>query len=705
MQGKVLIVEDEISTRQIYVAILELAGHQVIEAMDFDHAIALADASIDIALVDIGLPGSKSGIEVLKFFRTHHPDCPVVIVSAGDDKRNVIDALREGAADYLEKPVDLDELPLVVQRWMSIRSLKKENVRLQDFRAMYNALQQSETMFRAIFTASPVPLAINDDQGNIVDLNHAFVQSLGYTTEDIPTLADWWPRAYPDPAYRQQATEAWWANMADAKRTGNAIVPLELDVICKDGSKRVFMVSAASLHGSFSNTHLVMLYDITERKEVEAKANHLAYYDPLTDLPNRRLLMDRLHRALSFSARSRREGAVLIIDLNNFKILNDTLGHDVGDKVLQQVAQRLVSCVRESDTVARLGGDEFVVVLENLSDKAIEAAVQVEAIGEKILAVLKQNFQLDGPEYMGSCSIGVALFKGHQLPKEELIKQADIAMYQAKKSGRDLLCFFDPQMQTSITARITMEKELRKALENRQFQLHYQIQVDSSSRPLGAEALIRWLHPERGMVSPAQFIPLAEETGLILSIGQWVLETACAQIKDWEQDEATRGLVLAVNVSARQFRQADFVTQVQTAVQRHAINAQHLKLELTESMLLENIEDTIETMDALKKIGVLFSLDDFGTGYSSLQYLKRLPLDQLKIDQSFVRDIAVNNSDEAIVRTIIAMAQSLRMDVIAEGVETEEQLRLLLHSGCNHFQGYLFGRPVPIDQFGAAGKD
>jgi EAL domain-containing protein (putative c-di-GMP-specific phosphodiesterase class I) len=351
--------------------------------------------------------------------------------------------------------------------------------------------------------------------------------------------------------------------------------------------------------------------------------------------------------------------------------------------------------------VARLGGDEFVVVLEGLSEHALEAATQTKTVGEKILATLGQLYQLATHKYHSTPSIGANIFSDHGQSAEELLKQADIAMYQAKKAGRNTLRFFDPQMQVSITARVSLEGELRKALGNQQFQLHYQIQVDSSHRPLGAEALIRWIHPLRGMISPAQFIPLAEETGLILPIGQWVLETACTQLKAWEQEALTRDLVLAVNVSAKQFHQADFVAQVQAAVQHHAINPMLLKLELTEGMLLENIEDTIATMNALKEIGVQFSLDDFGTGYSSLQYLKRLPLDQLKIDQSFVRDIAIDSSDKAIVSTIIAMAQSLNLNVIAEGVETEEQRQLLMERGCTHYQGYLFSKPVPIEQFEA----
>ncbi|MBI1175485.1 MAG: EAL domain-containing protein [Sideroxydans sp.] len=444
---------------------------------------------------------------------------------------------------------------------------------------------------------------------------------------------------------------------------------------------------------------VAIVQDITERKQAEERINNLAFYDHLTELPNRRLLLDRLGQVMASSARSGQFSALLFIDLDNFKALNDTLGHDIGDLLLQQAAQRLTGCVREGDSVARLGGDEFVVMLENLGPDALGAATQTEAVGEKIIVALGRPYQLASYECRSTCSIGATLFHGHQQAIEELLKQADIAMYQAKKAGRNTLRFFDQHMQHAIAARVVLEDELRKALEHKEFLLHYQIQVDNARRPLGAEALIRWLHPVHGLVPPNQFIPVAEETDLILPIGQWVLETACVQLRTWQQDALTRDLVLAVNVSANQFRQADFVAQVRACMQRHAIDPRRLKLELTESALLDNIEDTIATMSALRESGVQFSLDDFGTGYSSLQYLKRLPLDQLKIDQSFVRDIASDSNDTAIVRTIIAMAQSMNVDVIAEGVETEEQRALLLEHGCNHFQGYLFGRPLPIEQF------
>lgn len=443
---------------------------------------------------------------------------------------------------------------------------------------------------------------------------------------------------------------------------------------------------------------IAIVQDISERKKAEYVIENLAFYDSLTQLPNRQLLLDRLKQALVNSAHSGKGGALLFLDLDNFKILNDSHGHDAGDSLLRQVAARLTTCLHEDDTVARLGGDEFVVLVEGLSKQDTMVTTQAEIIGEKILTSLREPYQLGEKEHQSTASIGVALFNGHSQSLEELLKHADIAMYQAKKAGRNTLRFFNPQMQEAVNSRVDIERDLRKALENQQFQLFYQIQVNRSHRIVGAETLIRWSHPERGFIPPAEFIPLAEETGLILPIGQWVIETACQQLKVWQQNTETRDLTLSVNVSARQFHQADFATHLKEVIKRYAINPLQLKLELTESFLLENIDDTIATMNTLNKIGIQFALDDFGTGYSCLQYLKRLPLVQLKIDQSFVRDIVLDSSDRAIVSTIIAMAKILDMNVIAEGVETKEQLQLLLDKGCEHFQGYLFSRPIPITQ-------
>ncbi|MFN4117684.1 EAL domain-containing protein [Acidovorax sp.] len=438
--------------------------------------------------------------------------------------------------------------------------------------------------------------------------------------------------------------------------------------------------------------------DITERKRAEAEIQRLAFYDELTGLPNRRLLMDRLERAATASLRDGSHGALLFLDLDNFKGINDTMGHEWGDRLLVQVGQRLAASVRATDTVARLGGDEFVVVIQGLHPQPSDAAIETEAVAQKVLAALNQPYVVDGSEMHSTPSIGIALFSNLQLPAQELLKRADLAMYQAKAQGRNTLCFFDPAMQAAASARSALEGDIRQGLARQEFVLHYQPVVSATGEVLGAEALVRWNHPQRGMVAPGEFIPLAEQTGLILPLGRLVLAMACRQLALWAATPATAAWSLAVNVSAQEFRQPDFVQQVLAALSASGCDPRQLKLELTESLLLHDVEDSIRKMQALRMHGVGFSLDDFGTGYSSLSYLKRLPLDQLKIDQSFVRDVLTDPNDATIACTIITLARSLGLDVVAEGVETEGQRDFLLRNGCQRFQGYLFGRPGPAGQ-------
>lgn len=520
-----------------------------------------------------------------------------------------------------------------------------------------------------------------------------------YTGQDVNsglTIERWLSAVHPDDV--ASSTQIWKANW-DAKSEHDNYFRLKRH----DGVYREFFCHAVPIfdhHGEFRYFQGFNL-DITERKQIEAEIRNLALYDPLTGLPNRRMLLERLQQTMASSSRNNKEAALLFIDLDHFKDINDTLGHSVGDQLLQRVAARLIECVRECDTVARLGGDEFVVMLTDLDEDALQSAEQAGAVGSKILAALNQPYLLSGHQLHNSPSIGIALFNGRQQSKDELLKQADIAMYQSKKSGRNTLSFFDPSMQKVIDDRALLEKELNVAIELQQLTLHYQLQVNHLSQVVGAEALIRWQHPERGLVLPMQFIPLAEETGVIVPIGLWVLGRACAQLRVWQQDERTRDLALAVNVSAQQFHHPDFVAQVREVLLAHAVPPSKLKLELTESTLIDDIEGMILKMRELKALGVQFSLDDFGTGYSSMQYLKRLPIDQLKIDQSFVRDLESNASDQAIVRTIIAMAQSLNLELIAEGVETKEQRQILLNTGCFNFQGYLFSKPIAVDEFEA----
>ncbi|HEY0664443.1 MAG TPA: EAL domain-containing protein, partial [Gallionella sp.] len=422
------------------------------------------------------------------------------------------------------------------------------------------------------------------------------------------------------------------------------------------GRNRFFLADISLAQMGEERVVMFMVQDITQRKQSEEEVHRLAFYDPLTQLPNRTLLYERLQQSMSISARSGKFGAVMFIDLDNFKTLNDTQGHDVGDQLLKLVASRLARNVREGDTVARLGGDEFVVALESLSGTEKEAANQAEMIAEKIRSELGLPYQLGGIEHNSSPSIGITLFNGHHNSLDEVLKQADLAMYQAKSSGRNMVCFFDPAIQAEMEQRAELEKDLRAALRLNQFTLHYQTQTDDSGRTIGAEALIRWNHPQRGMVPPAHFIPLAEEIGLIIPIGDWVIEQACARLKRWEMDPVLRGIVLSVNVSPRQLSQPYFVEQVMEVIDKTGIRASSLKLELTESFILHDVEDAIEKMQELRRIGIRFAMDDFGTGYSSLSYLKRLPLEQIKIDQSFVRDIARDKNSSVMVRTIINIA-------------------------------------------------
>ena len=446
---------------------------------------------------------------------------------------------------------------------------------------------------------------------------------------------------------------------------------------------------------------VLTFHDVTQMRQARQEIENLAFYDPLTGLPNRRLLLDRLEQAMAMTRRTRRRGALLFLDLDHFKVLNDSRGHEVGDLMLKEVAQRLRTLVRSCDTVARLGGDEFVVMLCELSADPGESAAQAQRVGQKIFQSMGLPYELAGQSHRSTCSIGAVMFGSDQLQAADLLKQADIAMYQVKAQHGNGLCFFDPQMQIDISARAQMEADLQTALTNNQFELHYQPQYDVHGQMIGAEALLRWRHPQRGMVSPGAFIAVAEDSGLIVPMGLWALHQACAQLCAWQRIPHCARLQLSVNVSARQFRHPDFVAQVEDELRRSGAAAQLLKLELTESLVLDDVQDSIAKMHALRAVGVAFAMDDFGTGHSSLAYLTRLPLQQLKIDQSFVRHIGERQADDVIVQTIIAMARTLDLEVIAEGVETQQQRGFLARHGCVLYQGYLLGRPMPAQQLEA----
>ena len=558
-----------------------------------------------------------------------------------------------------------------------------------------SALRESELRFRSLLRNIPsISVQGYLQDGTTSYWNQASEQLYGYTAEEAlgGNLLD----LIIPPPMRDGVR----AHMQHMFATGEVIPAGELQLQRKDGTPVHVFSSHAYIQVPGHPPEMFCIdIDISGRKAAEDEARYLAFYDALTQLPNRRLLVDRLQQVLVNGARSGLTTAVLFVDLDNFKTLNDTRGHEVGDLLLKDVAQRLRSCVREQDTVARLGGDEFVVVLQNLSSDAPEAAAQARTLGELILAQLRPPYELAGHEHHFTASIGVTLLNHQRDSVDEVLKQADMAMYRAKDAGRNTLRFFDPDMQQAVNRRALLETELHNGLRRSQFLLLYQPQVDSQGRVTGAEALVRWQHPVQGMVPPSEFIPLAEESGLILPLGQWVMETALRQQARWQQDPLFAHLSLAINVSARQFLQDDFVAQVLALVQQTGANPAQIKLELTESLLLDNVDSVIATMRALKAHGLGFSLDDFGTGYSSLSYLKRLPLDQIKIDQGFVRDVLLDASDAAIARSIIALAGSLGLSVIAEGVETTAHHQFLLAHGCQAFQGYLFGRPLTLEDF------
>ena len=497
-----------------------------------------------------------------------------------------------------------------------------------------------------------------------------------------------------DPQEREIYRTRWNTACDEARNAEGYIAAQECVITHKGGHLRSLEMAGVML----GDNYLMTLVDVSQRKAVEERARYLAYYDPLTQLPNRRLLLDRLQQALAMSARDQSYGAVLMLDLDNFKSLNETQGHDMGDRLLGVVAQRLRSCIHADDTVARHGGDEFVMVLRSLGENDQVAAAGAEEVGQKILNVMREPIELEGEMHHTTLSIGVTLFHGQQQSADELLKRGDLAMYRAKAEGRNALRFFDPEMQAVVEARVALEADMRAGIAQGQFELVYQPQVDRG-RITGAEALLRWVHPEKGSISPVQFIPLAEESGLIHRLGEWVLQTACERLARWSTHPVLSQLTVSVNVSANQFHQAGFVPLVLAALAGTGADARLLRLELTESLLLEDVDDTVKKMVRLKSYGVGFSLDDFGTGYSSLSYLKRLPLDELKIDQGFVRDVLTDPNDAAIAKTIVALGTSLGLQVTAEGVETEAQRIFLERNHCHSWQGYLLSPPLAVAEF------
>jgi diguanylate cyclase (GGDEF)-like protein/PAS domain S-box-containing protein len=598
------------------------------------------------------------------------------------------------------KHLEFEEFYKGLDKWLELRAYPFEDgvaVYFRDVSERRRAQEQLLLLQTSVANLNDIVLiteadALDAPGPRIVFVNDAFERQTGFRRDEVLGKT---PRLLQGPLTQRDELDR-------IRSALNSAQPVRAELINYKKNGEVFWIELDIVPVDYFSrglTHWVSVArDITERKAAEDRIEHLAFYDTLTQLPNRQLLMDRLQQALSRSARHTKIGALMFIDLDNFKTLNDTLGHAKGDSLLQQVALRLSSCVRKTDTVARLGGDEFVVMLEDLGYNAKVANDKTRVVGEKILAALSETYDLAGYQHHGTCSVGITLFSLHQEDIGELLKQADLAMYQAKAAGRNALCFFDPEMQAAVTASAALNTALRKGLFDHEFVLHYQPQVGRHERMVGVEALVRWQHPERGLMSPNEFIGQAEESGLILPLGKWVLETACAQLARWASRPETALLSIAVNVSVRQFRHPEFVELVMAIIEQAGICPHRLKLELTESLLATDIDVTIAKMGMLKTAGVTLSIDDFGIGYSALSYLKYLPLDQLKIDRSFVKDVLTDPNDAAIARTIIGLAQSLGLAVMAEGVETGAQRDFLARHGCESYQGYLFCKPLPIEE-------
>ncbi len=667
---RVLMVEDYEDDALLMLRTLRRAGIDV-ESLRVQDAASLTAAlaeTWDVVISDFSLPGF-SGMDALALCRASDEQVPFILMSGTVGEETAVAAMKAGANDYVMKDNMARLAPTL------LRALQDAATRAE-LRRTELKLIESERRFHAFMDASPIIASIRDGSGRTVygnrvwndTVGHAAAVSVARMTSDQVVLTSGLAAESVEEINLPGTAPTYWKNI------------------------RFPFVGAAGqpLIGEFST-------DITTLKQSEETIRKLAYLDALTGLPNRRLMIDRLTHAMASCARRGIFGALLLINLDNFKLLNDAHGHAAGDFVVQQTGRRISDCVREQDTVARIGGDEFVVILEGLGKLAADVAVDVDAIGREILKVIAEPYLLVGTSHKLTASIGIAFFHDQQHSPDELIKRADLAMGNVKTAGRNNQLFFDPAMQARITLRNTLEADLREGLANSWFALHYQPQVDSDGRLTGVEALMRLAHPVKGLMMPNSFITLAEETGLIVDLGYWALDTACKQLQTWAQDTTTARLTLSVNLSARQFSDDNFVPRVLALVAASGIDPSLLWLELTESLLLDEIELTIDKMTILREAGMRFSLDDFGTGYSSLSYLKRLPLHEVKIDRSFVRDLLGDVNDAVIVRAILAMGQSFGLSVIAEGVETIAQRDFLIENGCRRFQGYLFGRPVPVE--------
>lgn len=684
--SRILIVDDEERNRKLLNVLLRADGYHTEHAANAEEAlIAIAQSTPDLILLDVMMPG-MNGYELATILKADPVtlNIPIIMLTAQVDRSARLLGLKSGAEEFLTKPFEAAELSLRVRNLLRLKSFadffKNHAVILEE---QVQARTADLHRFRAAMDATADAITLMSRATmRFVEVNATACRMLGYGREEMLQL---------DPAQLFASATHQLEQEYDAIIAGDTAGELKETLLRRRDGTHLLVEVHRHVQRSGADWIVVgVLRDITERKEAEKRLIQMAHYDALTDLPNRTLFYKNLTRILHRATDRGWSGALLCIDLDHFKNINDTRGHALGDELLRQVSHRLVECIRIRDSIARLGGDEFAIILA-----ARGGQQRAYALAKRILERLRLPFFVKGNEVTVSASIGIAIFPDDALMAETLVKYADTAMYQAKHAGRDTFRFFTKQMNTDALARLDIETALRKAVDNREFVLHYQpkMQIDSG-RLCGVEALLRWERPGYGLMSPAEFIPVLEDTGLILPVGRWVLDTACRQIAAWQATSIGR-VAVSVNIAGRQFIAGNLEQEVIRALERNNIDANLLELELTESSLMANTHSTIKTLQILRNLGVSISIDDFGTGYSSLAYLRRFPVDKLKIDIAFIRGITTNADDAAIVLAIIRMAHTLKLEVIAEGVETGAQLEYLRSHRCDQIQGYYFSRPLP----------
>ena len=690
---KILIVDDEKLHLHSLGELLTQNGHNIEAVNNGDDAIEkLSTNTFGILLLDLNMEGI-SGDDVMDYIRDNNINTTIIVVSGESSFEAAENALRHGAYDYIRKPYCIDNLLNSVNNAIKKRELEFHNL------AMQTKLQESEKLHRYIVNKSPDIIYMLDAEGRFSFVNKRIETLLGYKRSEIIG------HHYSEFIHEDDLNKAMF-NFNERRTHNRGGMNLELRLRCRDDNGGKYFCTRAlpieinavgvyneSNLGKKQKTKFIGTYgiarDISDRIQAEEIIRFQAYHDMLTRLPNRTLLKDRLNQAISQAKRNNNRLAVLFLDLDRFKVVNDTLGHMIGDQLLQAVSMRLKKCVREGDTLARIGGDEFTLLLPE-----VHSRFDSEHVAQKIIAALQAPFSIDGHEFFVGTSIGIAHYPEDGHTMETLIKHADIAMYHVKGNGKNGYQFYSNNMNEIYSRHMSLENDIRRALQNQQFRIVYQPQVNiDNGEIIAMEALIRWEHPTRGTISPCEFISLAEETGLIQPIGEWVLKRACRDLAHWRAAGLT-SIRLAVNLSASQLEDENIVEVIVNELEKNHIPPDKLEIEITENILMKDIENGINKLNRISRHGVKIAIDDFGTGYSSLNYLKRLPIDTLKIDRSFIHDMENNEEDSSIIRAIIAMAKGLNLNIISEGVETQQQLEKLREWRCKNAQGFLFGRPM-----------